>query len=218
MLSFYYQFNKITLWRSPSIHLMVINELIKIKMIKKRVFAFVFLFVSCLSINSRVFSQQKDLPLRVVFIRHGEKPKKGSNLTCDGFNRSLQLPSVISKKFGIPTNVYVSALGLGEQTKHCRMFETAIPLAVKYNLTLNTKFEEKDASALAADILKQSGTVLVVWEHKAIAPIVQALGVKKDLTWDDDDFDSIWIVTFDKGTAVYTTDKEGIVTSSTCPF
>lgn len=198
--------------------MIAINELIKINMMKKRVFAFVFLFIACLSINSNVFSQQKDAPLRVVFIRHGEKPKKGSNLTCDGFNRSLQLPSVISKKFGIPTNVYVSALGLGEQTKHCRMFETAIPLAVKYNLTLNTKYEEKDASALAADILKQSGTVLVVWEHKAIVPIVQALGVKKDLTWDDDDFDSIWIVTFDNGTAVYSTDKEGIVTSSTCPF
>ena len=42
--------------------------------------------------------------------------------------------------------------------------------------------------------------------------------VKQELTWDDDDYDSIWIVTFDKGTAVLSTDKEGIVTSPICPF
>ena len=94
------------------------------------------------------------------------------------------------------------------------MFETIIPFAVKYNLSINTKFEEKDATGIASEILKENGTVLVVWEHKAIAPIVNALGVKQELKWADDDFDSIWIVTFDKGTAVLSTDKEGIVTSS----
>ena len=168
--------------------------------------------------TTTTFAQQKDAPLRVVFIRHGEKPTKGSNLTCAGFNRSLQLPRVIDKKFGKPTNIYVSALALGTETKHCRMFETAVPLAVKYNITLDTKFEEKDAAELATEILKQKGTVLVVWEHKAIAPIVNALGISQDLTWDDNDFDSIWVITFDKGTAVLTKDTEGIVVSDVCPM
>ena len=164
------------------------------------------------------FAQQKDSELKVVFIRHGEKPSKGSNLTCAGFNRSLQLPRVIDKKFGVPTNIYVSALALGTETKHCRMFETAVPLAVKYNITLNTKFEEKDASNLASEILKQKGTVLVVWEHKAIAPIVNALGISQDLKWPDNDFDSIWVITFDKGTPVLTKDTEGIVVTDVCPM
>ena len=172
-------------------------------------FAFVIVLVCGFSVSTIAFCQDKDAPLKVVFIRHGEKPKKGSNLTCAGFNRSLQLPRLINQKFGVPSNIYVSALALGAETKHCRMFETAVPLAVKYNLTLNTKFEEKDASGLASDILKQKGTVLVVWEHKAIAPIVNALGIGQDLSW---------IVTFDKGTAVLTKDTEGIVVSDVCPM
>ena len=187
---------------------------------KRNLLAIVAMLVFCFGLNTVLLAQSSNAnaPLKVVFIRHGEKPKKGNNLTCDGFNRSLQLPNVLYKKFGIPTNLYVSALGLGEETKHCRMFETIIPFAVKYNLSINTKFEEKDASGIASEILKENGTVLVVWEHKAIAPIVNALGVKQELKWADDDFDSIWIVTFDKGTAVLSTDKEGIVTSSVCPF
>ncbi len=183
---------------------------------KKRIVALVVFLVCSYCATNVVFGQ--DASLKVVFIRHGEKPTKGSNLTCAGFNRSLQLPRTISNKFGVPSNVYVSALGLGSETKHCRMFETAVPLAVKFNLTLNTKFEEKDANGLAADILKQKGTVLVVWEHKAIAPILHALGVSQDISWDDNDFDSIWIVTFDKGAAVFTRDAEGIVVSDVCPM
>ncbi len=181
-------------------------------------FALVLVVVCGYCTINVAFAQDKDAPLKVVFIRHGEKPIKGSNLTCEGFNRSLQLPHVLYNKFGIPTNIYVPALGLGSDTKHARMFETIVPFAVKYNLTLNTKFEEKDANGIASEILKQKGTVLVVWEHKAIAPIVHALGVSQDIYWDDNDFDSIWIVTFDKGAAVFTKDVEGIVTSKDCPI
>ena len=171
-----------------------------------------------LSFGTITFAQQQDAPLKVVFLRHGEKPKKGSNLTCAGFNRSLQLPGVIDKKFGIPSAIYVSALALGTETKHCRMFETAVPLAVKYNITLNTNFEEKDADRLSSELLKQKGTVLVIWEHKAIAPIVNAMGISQDLVWGDNDYDSIWIVSFDKGVAHLTKDTEGIVPSDKCPM
>lgn len=168
--------------------------------------------------STGTFAQQQDVPLKVVFLRHGEKPKKGSNLTCAGFNRSLQLPRVIDKKFGVPNHIYVSALALGTETKHCRMFETAVPLAVKYNLTLDTKFEEKQSTELATEILKQKGVVLVIWEHKAIAPIVKALGIEEALSWDDQDFDSLWIVTIEKGKAILTKDKEEIVVTDVCPM
>jgi hypothetical protein len=171
-----------------------------------------------LSICNTTFAQQQDTTLKIAFLRHGEKPKKGSNLTCAGFNRSLQLPSVIEKKFGVPSAIYVSALALGTETKHCRMFETAVPLAVKFNITLNTNFEEKEAARLSGELLKQKGTVLVIWEHKAIAPIVNALGISKELVWEDTDYDSIWIVSFDKGVAHLTKDIEGITPSDKCPM
>jgi len=174
---------------------------------------FALLFVTSIG-----FGQSKDSTLKVVFIRHGEKPKKGNNLTCEGFNRSIQLVKVLNDKFGTPTKVYVPALGLGEVTKHCRMFETLIPLAVKYNLSFDTEFEEKDAAIIAKSIKQQHGVVLVSWEHKAIANIVNALGVDQNLTWPDDDFDSIWIVTFEYGKSLFTKDVEGIKPSSVCPF
>jgi len=155
--------------------------------------------------------------LKIVFIRHGEKPEKGGNLTCKGLNRSLMLPAVITKKFGIPDFVYAPALKMGDKTAHSRMFETAVPLAVKYNLNIDTKFEETDSSGVANDIMQKKGAILVVWEHKAINSILHALGLQYNTEWKDDDYDTIIIITFKDGKATLTTDKEGLNPSDTCP-
>jgi len=164
---------------------------------------------------SKVKAQSNDL--RVVFIRHAEKPKVGDNLTCQGLNRALKLPAVLYAKFGVPTFTFVPSIGLGEATKHARMFQTVMPLAAKYNLVINSAHIEQDSLGIAANIKSKTGTVLVLWEHKGIAPIVRSLGVnKKDLIWPDDDYDSIWIVTYKDGKAIFTTDKEGIKPSADC--
>jgi hypothetical protein len=42
-----------------------------------------------------------DNSLKVVIIRHGEKPETGDNLSCQGENRALQLPAVLYKKYNI---------------------------------------------------------------------------------------------------------------------
>jgi hypothetical protein len=97
------------------------------------------------------------------------------------------------------------------------MFQTVTPLAVRYNLAVNSKFHGKDSSGLAADILKRNGTVLVVWNHDYIIQILHALGVMEPgLVWDDNDFDSIWIVSFKKGIAVLNKDKEGLQPPDDC--
>lgn len=156
---------------------------------------------------------------KVVLIRHAEKPASGFNLTCQGLNRSLQLPAVLVKNFGLPTATYVPALGLGDTTKHARMFQTLIPFAAKYNLIITSKYEEDDSTGIARDILKHKGTVLVAWEHKKIVSIAHALGIKDDLLkWRDDDYDSIWIITFANGEAHLTKEKEGLNPSPECPF
>jgi hypothetical protein len=156
--------------------------------------------------------------LTIVFIRHGEKPQKGDNLTCQGLNRALSLPAVLYAKFGVPDFTYIPAIGLGTSTRHARMFQTVVPFAARYNLTLNSNFEERDSAGLAADLLTRQGTVLLVWEHKAIPTILRALGVKDPgLSWDDDDYDSIWIVTFPGGVATLKRDHEGLHPSEACP-
>lgn len=157
--------------------------------------------------------------LKIVLIRHAEKPKKGDNLTCQGLNRSMQLSSLLYARFGVPSSTYIPAMALGDSTKHSRMFQTIIPFAVKYNLALTSKFMENDSAAIAGDILQKKGTVLVIWEHKRISSIVRALGIKDNgLRWPDDDYDSIWIISFRNGIARLTKGKEGLKPSTACRF
>jgi hypothetical protein len=179
---------------------------------KRRITLYLLLVITLMS--GRNFGQSTDL--KIIFIRHGEKPEKGGNLTCKGLNRALQLPGVIVHKFGIPDYTYVPALKMGDKTSHARMFETVIPLAVKYNLTINSKLDEKDISGIATEIKAQKGIVLIVWEHSVIASILQTLGITDNLTWPSDDYDSIWIVTFQNGKAILTKDKEGLNPSEDC--
>jgi hypothetical protein len=158
-------------------------------------------------------------PLKVVFLRHAEKPLKGDNLSCQGLNRSMLLPPMLYARFGIPTATYIPSMALGDSTKHSRMFQTLIPFAVKYNLALTSKFEEKDSVGIARDILEKKGTVLVVWEHKCIVSIVRALGIDdKMLLWPDDDYESIWTITFENGKARMSRSTEGLQPSEVCPF
>jgi hypothetical protein len=155
--------------------------------------------------------------LKIVIIRHGEKPKDGDNLTCQGLNRALQLPKVLYKKFGIPAFTYVPALLDSAATKHARMFQTVTPLAVRYNLTINSSLAGKDYDGIARELKRRSGTVLLVWDHKAIPGIAAKLGVKGPLSWSDDDFDSIWIITFSHGAAILQKDKEALNPGPACP-
>ena len=111
-------------------------------------------------------------------IRHGEKPDPGDNLSCQGESRALQLSAVLYQKLNIPDYTYVPTLKTGDATKHARMFQTVSPFAIKYNLTVDSKYDKDDYKKVAKNVLDKTGTVLMVWEHKAIQPIVEELGVK----------------------------------------
>jgi hypothetical protein len=176
----------------------------------------IFSIISICFFSISVFAQTNST-LKVVIIRHGEKPKTGDNLNCMGLNRSQLLPKVMVDKFGVPAFSYVPSVGADSASKHARMFQTITPLAVKYNLTINSKFNGKDSAGVANDIIKRKGTVLIVWDHKSIVPLVHAFGVTEGLLkWADDDFDSIWIITFNNGQVVLTKDKEGLKPLANC--
>lgn len=177
-------------------------------------FSILFSFVL---VDSSIFAQTSPQALKVIIIRHGEKPVNGDNLNCQGLNRSQLLPAVIKSKFGIPSFSYVPSLTADSATKHARMFQTITPLAAKYNLMVNSKFSGKDSAGLAADILKKRGKVLIVWDHKMIVPIIHALGIADPkLKWDDDDFDSIWIVNFKNGMPILSKEKENLKPAANC--
>lgn len=185
---------------------------------KKKYFTLVVLLSIFIRTHSSGQPPANNTYLKVIIIRHGENPLMGDNLSCQGLNRSIQLPAVLYTKFGIPNFTYVPSLGHDSATKHARMFQTIIPMSVKYDLKINSRFDEKDAVHLTADIKSKSGTVLLVWDHKAIPSIVRALGIADfSLKWNDDDYDSIWIITITNGTPVFSTDKEGLSPGPVCP-
>lgn len=157
-------------------------------------------------------------PQKIVIIRHGEKPEKGDNLSCQGLNRALQLSGVLYNKIGVPNQIYVPSLNVGKNTTIARMYQTIIPFAVKYNLNIDTKYGVKDIDKIASHIKQESGTILLVWEHKNILKIAMALGIKEKLMWDDNDYDTIWIITFSNGVAKLFKDKENIKPLSTCQW
>jgi hypothetical protein len=173
---------------------------------------------------SSVIEPAVEKKLRVVIIRHGEKPKKdkngkiGDNLSCAGMNRALKLPHVLHHKFGKPDYTYVPSLTCGTFTDHSRMFQTVAPLAIKYDLTVNSEFDEKAAAEVAQDVKQKEGTVLMVWEHSAIQSIASELGVANSKPWRGKDFDSIWVIDFENGKASLTIDKEGLDLSEDCSF
>ena len=171
---------------------------------------------TCFFVNVSYSQTAKD-PLKVIIIRHAEKPLTGDNLNCQGLNRSQLIPAMIVSKFGVPAFSYVPSLSADSATKHARMFQTLIPLAVKYNLAINSKFAGKDSAGLVDDILRRYGIVLVVWDHKSILPIIHAFGIMDpQLKWYDDDFDSIWIISFENGIATMIKDKENLKPSADC--
>jgi hypothetical protein len=176
----------------------------------------IFIILCAIVISSCSFAQSPNLKL--VFIRHGEKPDDGNNLNCQGLNRSLALPAVLYKKFGVPNKLLVPAPGLGKNTKNVRMLQTISPFAAKYNLSINTAFDVDDKKGVAEELLDSKGTIIITWEHNMLPKIVKALGVKGDLDWPDEDYDSIWIVTFKNGKAVLTKDKEGLRPAMGCSF
>jgi hypothetical protein len=139
-------------------------------------------------------------PLRVVIIRHGEKPEVGDNLSCAGLNRALALPVVLDKVFSTPPNyTFVPEIGIGgKRTTRMRMLQTVMPYAVQHNLTIDTNYEVESTREFAKRLRRLRGSVLVVWEHHSIVEIARALGLKDAEEWNSDDFDSIWTITFAK--------------------
>jgi len=157
--------------------------------------------------------------LQLVIIRHGEKPTEGDNLSAQGFERALALPAVLNKVMPRPPHfTYVPCIGTDKDaTTRVRMMQTVLPYAVQHNLTINSDYAPDEIAGLVKELRRLRGTVLLVWEHHNIVKIAEALGIEEPQEWPDDDYDSIWTITFRKGRAkgkarqpVLTKSREGI--------
>ena len=164
--------------------------------------------------------------LRIVIIRHGEKPAEGDNLSCTGLNRALALPAVLNELMPSPPNLtFVPVIGTDDKnTTRVRMLQTVMPYAVQHNLTINSDFMVANTKAFARQLRRLRGTVLVVWEHNNIVEIAQDLGLENVSGWPDADFDSVWTISFSGGGAkgkakrpVLAKSRQHIHPSPVCP-
>jgi hypothetical protein len=169
----------------------------------------------------------------LVFMRHGEKPAGGlGQLTCQGLNRALALPSVLINRFGgaqfvfapNPTVMVPDAAG---SFYYVRPLATIEPTAIRLGLPVNTRFGYTEIADLQAELTSSTyagSTVFVAWEHQFLQQLVQNIlnqygtGVTVP-AWPGADFDSLYIVRISRAngttTAQFVHDSEGLNNLST---
>ncbi len=146
----------------------------------------------------------------LVFLRHAEKPEQGlGQLTCQGLNRSLALPSVLAAKFGTPASIFAPNPGelkddKGVDYNYVRPLATIEPTAIRMGLPVHATHAYTDVFALEQSLLvpaQRHSTVFIAWEHHlarlAVENIVTHLaGDAKTVPakWDDSDFDSLYVL------------------------
>jgi hypothetical protein len=137
-------------------------------------------------------SQGNAPKLTILIIRHAEKPDRGwpgPGLTSQGVvdNKSLVIrgwqragawaaffaADPLKKNYPRPTVIYAANPDAPPNDDHDdepsqRPFQTVSELAAHLNTTPIKDFAVGDEKNLATSVLKQSGAVLIAWEHKAI--------------------------------------------------
>ena len=164
----------------------------------------------------------------LVFFRHGEKPSGGyGQLTCQGLNRALALPSVLISRYGnaqyaFAPNPAVMVPDAAGSFYYVRPLATIEPTAIRLGLPLNTRYGYTDIAGLQAELTGGSyatSTVFIAWEHQYLPPLVQnilnAYGAGVTVpSWASTDYDSIYVVRLITSggttTAEFTHDFEGL--------
>jgi hypothetical protein len=151
-------------------------------------------------------------PHKIMIIRHAEKALAGmpgigvdqwgaadpQSLTVQGWQRSGALAQFFAAPSapGIqrPDSIYATGTAPGSPSRRC--IETAAPLAAKLGCRFVSCFAKEDVDAVIGDAMGQTGTVLMVWEHKMIPSLVRALphapGIPSQ--WPPERYDVIWVL------------------------
>jgi hypothetical protein len=144
----------------------------------------------------------------IVFFRHGDKPASGlGQLTCQGFNRALALPTVLTGKFGTPDRLYapdpaVKISDPGGSFYYVRPLATIEPLAIKLGMPVNTKYGYNAIAALQSALISTgyaNATIFVAWEHQMAQQLVQHVmdqygGGVTVPAWASSDYDSLYVL------------------------
>lgn len=172
----------------------------------------------------------------LVFMRHGEKPSGGyGQLSCQGLQRALALPSVLTSRYGAAQYVFAPnpAVMIPDPAGsfyYVRPVTTVEPTAIRLVLPVNVHYGYTDATGMQAELTQDAyagTTVYIAWEHDYLVTIVQDImnaygsGVTVP-AWTSGDYDSLYVVRITRSssgtTAQFEHDYEGLNNLSTsCP-
>jgi hypothetical protein len=174
----------------------------------------------------------------IVFLRHGEKPDKEiGQLNCQGLNRALALPRILTSKFGKPDYIFapaasrMSTITGGVGYNYLRPLATIEPTAIELDMPVDTDFRYSDIGGLRSELTRlkyQKALIFVAWEHHELEELVKQLlseyqGDPNEVpNWRGEDFDSLYILRITsrdgKKSISFTQDHEGLSNLSTdCP-
>jgi broad specificity phosphatase PhoE len=153
-------------------------------------------------------------PTKVMIIRHAEKPMPGkAGVDKDGEQdgealivRGWQRAGALARFFA-PRDGHFQAPGIGRpqtiyaprvetKSESRRPKQTVEPLAKLIGIDISDEFRKGRESELVADVLGRDGIVLISWEHKAIAGIVEGIGGRDIVppVWAEDRFDMVLVL------------------------
>ncbi|QND86783.1 Uncharacterized protein ChrSV_4558 [Chromobacterium vaccinii] len=172
----------------------------------------------------------------IVLLRHGEKPAQGlGQITCQGLNRALALPQVLTSAFGAPDAIFapdpaIQVSDSGNNYYYVRPLATIEPTAIRLGMPVNTGYGFTQTSDLAAKLLDSDyagATIFVAWEHKKIVTLAKQIfsNLKQSAnipSWSDSDYDSLYVITINGSgshrTASFAIRTQGLNGQSTvCP-
>lgn len=157
-------------------------------------------------------AQERSGIQRMIVMRHAEKPPAGlGQLSCQGLNRALMLPSVLAEKFPAPDRIFVpdpavrvyEIAGDGQSYDYVRPLLTIGPTAIALGMPVNTEIAFNAPGKLADRLLEpefQDATIYVVWEHFNIIPfaklVLKRLGSSQHVPdWPNTDYDTVFDLT-----------------------
>ncbi len=145
------------------------------------------------------------LPLRIILIRHAEKPKdkNSETLSKKGFQRAKALASIFEKQpeladKGLPF-LFAAAYEPGVHSK--RSILTLEPLAEKLHTPVESSYVAEDFKKLSQLLLTSQNfdkkVILIAWSHTEIVSLAKSLGATPPIKkWNKNTFDRMWVIDY----------------------
>jgi hypothetical protein len=171
-------------------------------------------------------SDQPRQALKIMVIRHGEKPpgdnapygvtikgeREKESLTVRGWQRAGALVSFFAPANGsfqdssLATPQFIYASTPTRRNGSRRPIETITPLAEKLAIRINSNYPKFEAKEMVEEVFLCAGVVLICWQHELIPEIANRILRNKTTApqdWPEDRFDVVWVFDRDEATGHY---------------